>query len=485
MTTLTSTSSISLENRVLGGWWGKSAGGTLGLPAEGRTERQHYSFYDPVPEVVPPNDDLELQLVWLDRMENHRGPLTVKTMADAWLDHIHYMWDEYGRCRWNLRRGVPAALAGLFENPFASAMGSPIRSEIWAIVAAGNVDLAEKFARLDAMLDHGAEGIAGEVFFTVLQTLVLSGVSLGDALEEGLRRTDGATETRHGLDLMLALHRKGTECWVAHEALIRAHRHDNFTHAPLNVALTLWALLYGGGDFGETILLGVNGGYDTDCTAATAGATLGFLYGADRLPKKWTVPLGDGIAIGEGIIGIDAPTTLGQLTERSLSLRARAAELTPILPERPEQVPALASLPGTISIAGGNASIAWSNGELPPEIKAEGKAAWEWTPGANIGRPFRLSALAREGARLWIDGKLLVDCPAGVSFIPATHRCAAESAAVFTPSKKSHEVRVELNSANPWQEASVLLADATLHIAPWSGVALPHLPRMSDILKAG
>lgn len=484
MKTSISSTSISLENRVLGGWWGKSAGGTLGLPAEGRTERQYFSFYDPVPKVVPPNDDLELQLVWLDRMENHRGPLTVEAMAGAWLDHIHYMWDEYGRCRWNLRRGVPSALAGIFENPFASSMGSPIRSEIWAIVAAGDVDLAEKFARLDAMLDHGAEGIAGEVFFTVLQTLVLSGTPLQDALEEALRRTDGATETRHGLELVQTLHRKGTECWETHKMLLRAHRNDNFTHAPLNVALTLWALLYGNGDFGETILLGVNGGYDTDCTAATAGATLGFFYGADGLPKKWTVPLGDGIAIGEGIIGIKAPTTLGQLTERSLDLRARAEELAPVLPKMPERVPALASLPGTISITSGNATVDWANGELPPEIKASGRAAWEWKPGAEKGKPFQLLALAREGVRLWIDGKLLVECPADVPFIPATHRSPKESAAVFIPSKESHEVRVELNSANPWQEASILLADASLHIAPWNGEVLPHRPQIADSLSA-
>jgi ADP-ribosylglycohydrolase len=169
---------ISMESRVLGCWRGKSAGGTLGLPAEGKTERQAYTFYDPIPTVVPPNDDLELQLVWLDRIENHRGPLTIETIADAWLAHIHYMWDEYGRARWNLRRGVPAALTGVHENPFASGMGSPIRSEIWAIVAAGKPDLAENFARLDSMIDHGSEGIAGEVFFAVLQSLILGGAAL-------------------------------------------------------------------------------------------------------------------------------------------------------------------------------------------------------------------------------------------------------------------------------------------------------------------
>jgi len=33
------------------------------------------------------------------------------------------------------------------------------------------------------------------------------------------------------------------------------------------------------------------GGWDTDCTGATAGSVLGALLGADRLPAEWIRPL--------------------------------------------------------------------------------------------------------------------------------------------------------------------------------------------------
>jgi len=472
---------LSMESRVRGCWLGKSIGGTLGLPAEGKTERLHYRFYDPIPETAPPNDDLELQLVWLDRMERHRGPLTVEVMAEAWLSNIHYMWDEYGRTRWNLRRGVPAALAGVYENPFASGMGSPIRSEIWAIVAAGQPELAASFARLDALLDHGAEGIAGEVFFAVLQALILGGASLAEGLEEALRQVDSGTETRRALELVFSLHRRGVAVWESREELLRAHGHENFTHAPLNLALTLWALLYGKGDFEETILFGVNGGYDTDCTAASAGAILGMLYGAENLPEKWSAPLGEGVLIGDGILGIRAARTLGELTERSLALQSRAGELAPLLPQ-PAPLPAPGSLPGTITLQSGPALIPWANGELPPEVKATGQASWEWHPGEGIGQPHRLIALAREGMRLSIDGKVLIDCPRGLPFVPATHRSARESCGTFVPTRTAHEIRIELGAANPEQAAAVLLADAALHLAPWNGVLLPHPARLPAVL---
>ncbi len=60
---------LELNSRLLGCWLGKLIGGTLGLAAEGRMDRLHYSFYEPVPTIAPPNDDLELQLVWLHLVE--------------------------------------------------------------------------------------------------------------------------------------------------------------------------------------------------------------------------------------------------------------------------------------------------------------------------------------------------------------------------------------------------------------------------------
>jgi hypothetical protein len=362
-------------------------------------------------------------------------------------------------------------------------MGSPIRSEIWAIVAAGRPDLAAKFARVDSMVDHGAEGIAGEVFFSVLQALVLDGAPLSDGIEEALRHVDPVTETRHAFDLIFSLYAAKTECWAAREKLLAAHRADNFTHAPLNVALTFWALLYGAGDFEATILLAVNGGYDTDCTAATAGAILGFLHGAERLPEKWIAPLGDAVAVGDGIIGIRAPKTLRELTERSLALRDRAREFAPIFSEEPTPVPALAALPGTVPLHGRNACAPFANGELPPEIKAEGHGVLEWRAGLDLGRPFRLVALAREGCTLWIDGKKMIECPCGVSYVPAPHRSADGSAVTFRPTAAAHEVRIELNSGNPWQEASLILADASLHLAPWNGADLPHRAALPPALR--
>ena len=470
----------SLASRFYGCWLGKSVGGTLGIPAEGVQERLHLTFYDPVPTEAPPNDDLELQLVWLHLLETTGLNLTQQDFADAWREHIHYMWDEYGRTRWNLRRGVPLPEIGTWENPFHAGMGSPIRSEIWACVAGGSADIAARYAALDASLDHGPEGIAGEVYFAVLQTLVLAGGDVQAALRQAADWIDPRTETARALALVGESYGAGTETWACRDLLIRAHGSDNFTHAPLNVGLTVWALLYGAGDFEKSILLAVNGGYDTDCTGATVGATLGLHLGQDGIPARWVAPIGDGVAVGPGIVGIRAPRTLGELTDRTLALAETLAKSPPVL-----SVPApaagnvrLADLPGTLELrpSDGSPAVLWANGEMPDAAKSAGGAAWQWHAGTEIGRPHHVMALAKDGARLFVDDVLLVDCPPGLPFVPTPHRCPSGSQAAFTPTKAVHAVRLELASSSPVQAASVLLSLPNFHLTAWTNETLLFLP---------
>ncbi|NQT86491.1 ADP-ribosylglycohydrolase family protein, partial [bacterium] len=123
------------RDKVHACWLGKNIGGTLGAPYECHKTTQQLAFYDPLPEVSAPNDDLDLQLAWLKCLEDRGVHITCGDLADAWVSYLSsYPWNEYGFCRRNLGRGLRPPISGCFENYYIDEMGSPIRSEIWACV---------------------------------------------------------------------------------------------------------------------------------------------------------------------------------------------------------------------------------------------------------------------------------------------------------------------------------------------------------------
>src|SRR4051794_11464290 len=134
-----------LAEKIFGCWMGKNCGGTLGGPLErawGQEKPFDVWWYPKLQAGGIPNDDLEMQLVWLKALEEVGPQLNSHHLAQYWLTHIQYNPDEYGLCKTNLRLGLLPPVAGNYNNWFKDCMGCPIRTEIWACVAPGHPRVA-------------------------------------------------------------------------------------------------------------------------------------------------------------------------------------------------------------------------------------------------------------------------------------------------------------------------------------------------------
>ena len=317
------------RDKVLGCWLGKNAGGTLGAPLEfkfGREEMFNVNWYPDLPDGGIPNDDLEMQLIWLQALQD-RGPgITARDLAEYWLDCIRYNFDEYGLSKTNLVKGLVPPVSGWHNNWFKHCMGSPIRSEIWACLAPGTPEIAARYALEDAICDHGGgESVYGEVFNAVLQSCAFIVSDRLKLIEIGLSAIPPDSLTRRAVQRAVELYCAGVD-WKATRHQIKNEFYAAVAqYSPINLGFQTIGLLYGD-DFGDAICKAANCGWDTDCTAATVGATLGIMMGAKQLPRKWLAPLGSEISTNlknGGIRHLRAPTDIHELTDEVCRLAPR------------------------------------------------------------------------------------------------------------------------------------------------------------------
>ena len=157
-------------DKVYGGWFGKCLGGAGGARCEGIKQKLDVTMRQVLDKDIP-NDDLNIQLLWLTVLEEKGPAVTADDLAEAWLAHCWYPFGDYGYFMRNARRGIRPPYSGGFNNAyFKEGMGCPIRSEIWAFVHPGDPDAAVAMALQDGSLDHEGNSCWGEAFLAYIES---------------------------------------------------------------------------------------------------------------------------------------------------------------------------------------------------------------------------------------------------------------------------------------------------------------------------
>jgi ADP-ribosylglycohydrolase len=332
------------RSKVLGCWMGKKIGGTIGAPFEWKRQVNNVTFYTQELGGNPlPNDDLDLQLLWLVALEEKGIDINARTLGEYWLTYITPHWAEYGIGKINMRSGLMPPLSGIENNPFKHSCGAYIRSEIWACIAPGCPETAARYAYEDAIVDHGdGEGMYAEIFCAALESAAFVVKDIYKLIEIGLSYIPDGCGIANAVNCAIAAYKSGKSWLAARDEILSKYRGSSSWFsissedkekgfdggaigwdAPSNIGMAIIGLLYGEGDFEKTMCVTVNCGEDTDCTAATCGSIFGIMRGIEAIPAKWIAPIGKGIKtaclnLGElGYFGAQLPQNIDELSERT------------------------------------------------------------------------------------------------------------------------------------------------------------------------
>lgn len=115
-------------DKVYGCWLGKCVSGNVGAPYEGMKQFLSLEYSDKYLKEMLPNDDLDLQVLWLEVLKEKGVNYISDDLADIFEKNCDYAPGEYAFFKKNHRRGLKTPYSGTFNNEYyKNGMGAPIR----------------------------------------------------------------------------------------------------------------------------------------------------------------------------------------------------------------------------------------------------------------------------------------------------------------------------------------------------------------------
>lgn len=318
-----------LEDRILGGWTGRMAGCLLGKPVEkvpregirailesiGEWPLRQYFTAEGVPETVtkrypwnrasrptslreniscmPEDDDINYAMLNLHVLETYGPDFSTDDIATVWLKMMPVLnvFTAERVAYDNLLAYLEPPETARHRNPYREWIGAQIRADLWGWVSPGDPIRAAELAWRDARLSHTGNGIYGEMFVAAMIAAAFTSTDVEEVLEQGLRVIPEDSRLAEAIRFTRQLPHEVGKWEEAVDRLYARYGHYHWVHAVNNAALVTLALLFGAGDFEQSITYAVMGGWDTDSNGATVGSIIGSMFGRQAIPEKWAIPL--------------------------------------------------------------------------------------------------------------------------------------------------------------------------------------------------
>ncbi len=345
----------ALYDKIYGAWLGRIAGCLLGKPVEGiRTNELHPLLNEsgnfPMHRYILSTDVTD------ERAEATKYPLKGRCYADtveampvdddtnyvvlAQLlvdrygrefssDDVMRVWIEYqGKNAYctaervayvNFVKGFRPPFSARYKNPYREWIGAQIRGDYFGYINPGNPAKAAEMAWRDASISHVKNGIYGEMFASAMIAEAAVETDIEKILTAGLNEIPKTSRLYEAITEIITDYKKGMSreaAFASIHARWNEHNAHDWCHTISNAEIVAAALLYGEGDFGASICMAVETGFDTDCNGATVGSILGMRNGARSIDDKWTKPFNN--LLDTSIFGVGR-VNLSEMAEKTIT----------------------------------------------------------------------------------------------------------------------------------------------------------------------
>jgi hypothetical protein len=327
-------SRAALQDKIKGGWLGKTAGVCIGAPTEFKAKGKMFTG----PLNLYPNlsggfsqDDIYVQITFIDAMdkkldepdssrrrqnqslagsgraEPEPDGIFAATMADygeAFRNSSYQLWHANKAGRDNLRKGISPPQSGMWAGPgnrfniHANDIDWQIECDWIGLMCPAMPMTAMAISNRAGHVTNYGDGLYGGHFISTMIALAFECNDVEKIISQAIESVPRKSQYYKVIKDVIDFHDKNPDdfngCWkFINDKYLNTivdcnTEPNNFKiAASFNGAFITIGLLYGDGDILKTIEYATRCGQDSDCNPANAGAILGTMLGYDKLPQQW------------------------------------------------------------------------------------------------------------------------------------------------------------------------------------------------------
>jgi hypothetical protein len=299
-----------LQDKIKGGWAGQTIGVTFGGPYEFRYEGTFIQDYKSLlwnDTLIKSNmlnnpglyDDLYMDLTFVDVFEKYGLDAPVDSFANAFAHAGYMLWHANQAGRYNILNGIKAPASGYWiNNPHADCIDYQIESDYAGLMSPAMPNTASAISdKIGHIMNYG-DGWYGGVFIGAMYTLAFTSDNIPHIIHEALKTVPAQSDFYRCISDVIRWQQKYPSDWKQTWLEIQKKWANDIgcpdgvfnpfnIDAKVNAAYVVMGLLYGKGDFTNSLEIAIRCGQDADCNPSTVGGILGTLTGYKKIPVYW------------------------------------------------------------------------------------------------------------------------------------------------------------------------------------------------------